>query len=246
MKIRCRQVAQSLETLQSRLRPILGDDGPRVLKEAKSGLLVSKDQYDLGQRNTWGFRIDPPRPLVFRTTTTRRITVRTDLSTFIYWDREPAPAPVKLGVLLRVWSLDEGVYFRPQWDAQTTVDRIDPDKGRVLLRLHFDLANPKQQGPKYHMQVGGNAQDDEVHWFPQVLSVPRLVHMPVDLTLATELVAATFYPDEYKRFRREASWKSSRQVSQAHLLHSYFKEGLASIDKKKSLLDTLWNVRWNS
>ena len=246
MDIKCRHVEQSLETLRTRLRPILGHSAPRVLEEAKSALRQSKRAYDQGQRRYWGFNIVPPDPLVFRETETQRIKVRTDLSIFMYWDSEPAPAPVELGVVIRVWSRDKRVSFRPNWDAKCIEDLIDPDKGRVILRFHFDLANPNQQGPRYHLQIGGNARDDEVHWFPKVLSVPRLLHMPVDLTLASELVASTFYPHEYKRIRREPQWRSSRHISQIHLLHGYFTEALGSIDKKASVLETLWNVPWNS
>ncbi len=246
MKIKCSHVERSLETVQARLDPILGYRGPRVIAQAKSGLLESKRAFDKGTRPRWGFRIDPPDPLEFKETETDRLRVRVDLFMQAYWDTEPAQEPAQLLVVIRVWSLDQLVYYRPEWDAQRLKTQVNPQKGRVMLRLHFDLANANQPGPKYHLQVGGNSREDELHWFPKALSVPRLLHMPVDLVLATELVASTFYPKEYRNIRREDMWIYSRRVSQKHLLYGYFDEARAAVERNESLLEALWNVPWSS
>ena len=246
MKIRYKHVDQSLETVRTHLDSILGYSGPRVIAQARSDLRTTKSAFDNRQRSTWGFRIDPPDPLVFRETVVDRLRVRIDLFMYTFWDTEPAARPAQLGVVIRVWSLDHRVYFRPAWDAEGIEERINPNKGRVILRLHFDLANPHQQGPQYHLQVGGNPRDDELHWFPKALSVPRLLHIPVDLVLATELIASTFYPSEYRRIRREDLWKSSTTVSQSHLLHGYFTQALRAVKDNESVLEALWNVPWRS
>ena len=159
-----------------------------------------------------------------------------------YWDDEPAERPCALNVAIRVWCLDPHVYFRKDWDAQGLWSQVDPERGRVMLRIHFDLANAGQAGPQYHAQVGGNPRPEELSWFPEALDVPRMLHTPVDLMLASELVAATFYPSEYEDIKREDSWKGSRRVSQEHLLDGYFKNALSAVRSNGSVLDALWNV----
>lgn len=115
-----------------------------------------------------------------------------------------------------------------------------------MLRVHFDLANRGQPGPRYHLQVGGKPPVDGLSWFPAALSVPRFAHTPMDLVLATELIAATFYPLEYEKLRRESTWKGSRRTSQEHLLPDYFDHAKRAIEGKGSVLEALWNVEWDN
>ena len=190
-----------------------------------------------------GFRIDPDDPLVFKETTVDGLRLRVDLFLRCYWNDDPAESPVELNVAMRVWSLDESVYFRTEWDAEGLKEKLEPGGERVMLRLHFDLANRNQPGPRYHLQVGGVQHAREYHWFPENLSVPRMLHFPVDLILATELIAATFYPREYRRIRRENLWVNSRRVSQEHLLTNHLNQALGAIDRG-SVLECLWNVPW--
>ncbi len=253
MGITAGQVQQSLETIDSRFRPILDDGAGAVIVQAKSMLLESKEAFDVSQQQgrrerptrPWGFRIGPNNPLRFAKTMVNGLDVRVDLFLSAYWEEEPAERPVDLRVVIRVWSLEPQVYFRKEWDAPALEHKTNPDTGRVMLRVHFDLANSGQAGPHYHLQVGGNARPDELHWFPEALSVPRMLHMPMDLVLASELVAATFYPDAYKNIRREPAWTGSLRVSQSHLLEGYFGEALAAVRDNKSVLDSLWNASWD-
>ena len=253
MALKARQVEQSLGTIQKRLHRILDDRAPVVVEQAKSMLRESKRQWDESKRQgrqerkarPWGFRINPNDPLKFKPTQVDGVRLRVDLCAKAFWDAEPAETPAQLGVVLRVWCLDPQIYFRKEWDSSALSDATNPEIGRVMLRVHFDLANPRQPGPQYHVQVGGKSRTEELHWFPQVLAVPRLLHMPVDLTLASELVAATFYQREFERIRREDSWRGSIRVSQEHLLYQYFVDALGAVRDNKSVLETLWNVSWN-
>ena len=252
MNISAGQVAQSLETIDSRFRSILDGRASSVIAQAKSMLNESKEAFVESKRQgrqelnvrPWGFQIYPTNPLRFKETNVDGLKVRVDLFLSSYWEEDPADRPTDLRVVIRVWSLDPHVYFRKQWDAPQLADACDAYSGRVMLRVHFDLASPRQAGPQYHVQVGGNTQAEEMHWFPESLSVPRMVHMPMDLVLASELIAATFYPDAYKKIRREPAWTGSRNVSQQHLLDGYFGEALAAVRKNESVLDALWNVSW--
>ena len=250
MEIRARQVQQSLETVDKRLKPILDDRSGVVIAQAKSKLRVSKCQYDESTRQRrqerpirpWGFSIEASNPLRFKTTEIDGLKLRVDLFLRTYWCAHPAEQPDQLSVVIRVWCLDQRIYFREKWDASGIEGETEPDNGRVMLRIHFDLANTSQPGPKYHLQVGGRQHCGELHWFPEALSVPRMIHMPMDLVLASELVAATFYPDEYRDLRREDLWSAARKVSQQHLLHGYFEEAFAAASNNKSVLEALWNV----
>ena len=253
MEITAGQVQQSLETVGKRLNSILDDRAGVVIEQAKSMLRQSKCQYNESSRQRrrerelppWGFSISPGDPLRFKATEVRGLKLRVDLFLREYWVAEPAEKPCELNVVIRVWCLDPHVYFRKEWDAQRLKGQTDSGSGRVMLRIHFDLANTEQPGPQYHAQVGGNPRLEELSWFPETLDVPRLLHTPVDLVLASELVAATFYPDEYKDIRREDSWKGSRRVSQEHLLYGYLEKALAAVSSNDSVLDALWNVPWD-
>ena len=191
----------------------------------------------------WGFRIEPNYPLRFKNTTINGLNLRVDLFLASYWDSIPGGMPCELTLAIRVWSLDKHIYFRDDWDAARLSSQINVNTGRVMLRLHFDLANKDQPGPKYHLQVGGKPRDDEFHWFPDSLGVPRILHPPMDLVLATELIAANFYPESYREFNREAHWVASMRTSQEYLLAAYLAEATKAVREGKSLLDTLWNVQ---
>ena len=140
--------------------------------------------------------------------------------------------------------MSQDIYFRSDWDASRLQNEVSPNTGRVMLRIHFDLANAGQQGPQHHVQVGGNPHEGEFSWFPESLSVPRLHHMPVDLVLATEMIAATFYKDDYKEIRREPTWKHALRTSQDHLLPGYFECAMKAVADKGSVLEAFWNVDW--
>lgn len=245
-------VHKSLETVGSRLRPILDHSSHSVLAQAKSMLSESTRAHHerLRQRSRglppirWGFRIEPEAPLRFNETKVDGLRLRVDLFLRSYWDSDPAETPADLNVAVRVWALDRGLYFREEWDAERIDSEIASNLGRVMLRMHFDLANPAQAGPRYHLQIGGNQRDGEYHWFPQGLSVPRFLHTPIDLVLASEMIAATFFSDNYKEIRRESSWVDSMRTSQMHLLSGYLEKATTAVTKGNSLLDTLWNKPW--
>ena len=246
------KVAKSLIVAQDRLRPILDPSASGVFERAKSQLSTSKDRFDArGPSNSdcqpqpvWGYSIDPGSPLTFRETDVRGLRLRVDMFLRCYWTETPADRPSTLSVAVRIWCLDKSWYFRPDWDAERLGQVVNPNVGRVMLRFHFDLANRDQDGPEYHLQVGGNARSEEYHWLPGVISLPRFVHPPVDLILAAELISASFYPDHYRNMRREPSWVGVRRNSASHFLTDYFRTASEAIENGDSVIDSLWNVAW--
>ena len=252
MQIRFADVLKSLETVASRFNKIHESGNLSVLSKAESMLRETKDQFDEGRRQQrierpvrpWGFSIDPDNPLRFKKTEVEGHEYYVDLFLKTYWIDDPANKPHELNVAVRVWSMDPSIYFRREWDAKRLQNDIEPEAGRVVLRIHFDLANKGQQGPLYHLQVGGRQHEGDLSWFPSAISVPRLHHMPMDLVLATEMIAATFYEDAYRANRRDPSWKSALRTSQGHLLSGYFQSATKAVDDEKSVLEELWNVGW--
>ena len=252
MSITSGDIARSLEAVEKRLHSILDDRSSSVIAEAKSMLSESKRRYDSSRKRTelqyqntrWGYGIKPSNPLRFRETIVDGLRLRVDLFLEIFWSDDPADHPTVLNVVIRVWCLDDSICFRSDWDAPALTSQIQRDTGRVMLRLHFDLANPGQSGPKYHLQVGGKPFLDELHWFPKGLSVPRMLHTPIDLVLASELIAATFYPNEYRDLRREDMWVGARKVSQQHLLSDYIHKASTALVSNASVLEVLWNKSW--
>ncbi len=213
-----------------------------MLRESANAFEVSSRQGRKERKlRPWGFEIRPDNPLRFRETLVEGLRFRVDLFLSAYWDANPADSPIDLRVVVRIWSLDSNICVREEWDAPDVASKFDPDIGRVMLRIHFDLANRGQAGPQYHIQFGGNARPGELHWFPKALAIPRLMHAPMDLVLTTELVAATFYKKEYDKLSREPAWKGSRKVIQEHLLAGYFSRALGAISGNESVLDALWN-----
>lgn len=250
MEINYTDVLRSLRTVRDRFGRIHEGRNYVVLQEAEHMLRHSKDQFDESTRQgrierairPWGFSIHPDDPLRFQRRTVGGLELRVDLFLRTYWNSEPAERPHQLDAAMRVWCMSQGTYFRPEWDAQRLQSAIDPNAGRVMLRIHFDLANDGQEGPKYHVQIGGNSRESEMSWFPEALSVPRLHHPPMDLVLAIELIAATFYKDDYKYIRREPTWTSALRTSQDHLLAEYFQCAMGAVTEKESVLEALWNV----
>ena len=239
MELRPAHVEKSLVAVRSRFSSILEPSSQSVIEKALSMLRQSTRQSP----PRWGFSISPDDPLRFKEAVVDGLRLKIDLFLHSYWERDPAQEPCYLTIAIRIWCLTQPIYFRPDWDAPRLDGLIDPNNGRVMLRIHFDLANQGQPGPKNHLQFGGVQHAGEMNWFPEALSLPRILHTPVDLILAIELIAATFYPSQYKTLRREPTWTNCIRVSQAHLLHNYLKLATDTVDSGKSLLEALWNVR---
>lgn len=248
-----KQIIRSLNIIKNRLNDTLEPEAERVINAAISSLKNSKTEYDRYQRrsdllrkpiNDWGYQILEP-PLRFKVANCKGYRLRPDIICNFRWQKEGA-LPTIQELVLRVWSNDEHLIYREEYDSETIAELMTtPHNGlqeRVMLRCHFDLANPKQSGPRYHLQIGGNPRAGEHGWYPKELDLPRLLHQPFDLVLLCELVVANFFPDEYKNMRRKRDWHSAVTMSERYLLEEYYTQCLEAVkDKKRTLLGTLWN-----
>lgn len=247
-------VLKSLEVVRTKFGHILESEAYAVLEEARAAVINSKKEHDERIRQhrrervlrPWGYRVSPEKPLRFRSTKVRDLRLRVDLMCEALWVGED-DSPYSERLAIRVWSLDDHVMFRHELDAPAVKNRINPDYGRVMLRFHFDRASPGQHGPKYHLQVGGRAQPEECCWLHEGISVPRLAYPPIDLVLACEMIAADFFPDEYRHIRSDDVWKDVVKASQAYLLRHYYSTCLNVLNgrgRNPSLLDELWCTKW--
>ena len=89
------------------------------------------------------------------------------------------------------------------------------------------------------MQIGGVPNDDELCWHPKSFDIPRIVHYPMELFLACQLVAINFFPAKYHDIKQEISWNRQLLSTQKNILLDYFRECVQTIQDNKSLLDTL-------
>lgn len=240
----------ALHAIRDCLNPILEQDAPSVIERAKATLAASKKEFDESSRQQrverpvkpWGYNIAPSEPLRFKNTYIRDLHLRVDLFAKVLWSDDVGGEPAVLNVAARVWCLQEEIYFRETLDAPSVKTAVDPQSGRVMLRFHFDLSNPEQSGPRHHLQIGGNPHPGEMCWFPEALGVPRFAHSPMDVVLAAELIAATFYPEEYSKIRREPTWIKAVRSSQEQYLEQYYERALTAVREGDSALAVLWNV----
>lgn len=248
------QVLRALEVLRMRFHRIWESDAPQVLLEAQQQVRASKKEHDdrLRQRRReyqvtpWGYQIPYERPLRFKKVRVDGLWLRVDVVCRALWLGE-CQQPHLQRLVLRVWCLNDDVTFRPDWDARCIRDRIDRKSGRVMLRFHFDQATPGQQGPEYHVQIGGKAQSEECCWLHEAVPIPRLAYPPMDLVLACEMSAANFFPDDYARLRSDPNWKGVIRATQEYLLRQYYSVCINVLDGQSpniSVLDELWNTSW--
>lgn len=248
------EVIRGLEAVRSQFGRILESEATQVLEQARVAVRATKREHDERVRQgrkeypvkPWGYQISDEMPLRFKDTIVDDFWLRVDVLCEALWlGEDEEPCSQRLAV--RVWSLDDHVMFREDWDAPGINARIHPEYGRVMLRFHFDRAGPGQQGPKYHVQVGGKAHPEECCWLHEGVSIPRLAYPPMDLVLACEMIAANFFLDEYRRIRSDPLWTGVVRASQEYLLrpyHSICTDVLAGRRQNVSMLDELWNTSW--
>jgi hypothetical protein len=243
-----------LRVIQSRLGGVLDQEGRRAVSTAISDLEGQRPRPKPGKEHKkkplppWRLVIPPGNPLRFiETSATQdlRYPLSIDVSCMI---DQPKDGRIvgEHTVAVRVWTSDETLYFREAFDAE----RIQSDVGgaggkRVMLRFHFDHANPGQPGPRHHLQIGGLQHEGELCWFPDNIRVPRFCHHPLSLLMACEFVVRTFYPAAHSDLKDEPSWSGAIAKAQGTYLPSFYElQGMTVTPEgvRRSLLDRLWNV----
>jgi hypothetical protein len=247
-----RRVQTSLRLIRKRYGKLLADSHTVVLAQAEASVGASKELYDRspeGARPPWGYTITGDQPLRFITSKSRRVPLQVDIACNVGWAEDDIP--VTQGVKIRVWCEHRQTIFDRDRDAeQIEVALDDPNRpfpGRVVCKLHFDKhifqgANLSEYHPVYHMQIGGLREDYELLWHPRNVDVPRLVHQPMELFLACQMVAANFFWKEYQEIRKRSEWHQELLMYQKALLRPYYLKCLDAVSSNKSLLDDLGTI----
>jgi hypothetical protein len=241
-----------LTAIRDSMRGILSGNASQVLEEAIAEARVSSEQSQLDRRRKkknprhWGYSVRPERPLEFRECEVGGYRATVDLYCSFRWPPESSLPASEQNVTFRIWSLDDSLSFRDQWDSEHVRQTITRTNRRVISRFHFDLANAGQPGPRYHFQSGGVAHVNECCWIPEAADIPRIAHPPVDLVLTCQMIAANFFPERYREIRANPSWWAAVREAQNYFCADYYNfchRTLTDRNAQRSLLDQLWNVQ---
>lgn len=244
-------VKKSLRAIGTCMARILDNSAARVLEDAVAQVTASagepprEERHRMKRGSRWGYRIDRLNPLEFIQCTVNGYTVRVDLCCDFQWAGDANVPATKQNVEIRIWSLDEELSFRQDWDAERIKHEFKSSGRRVMLRYHFDLAAAGAPEPKYHVQAGGIGGSHELSWFPKAMDLPRLAYPPTDIVLACEIIAANFFPCEYKLIRSDGIWKDTVGNTQKWIVGQYFNECHGALCSEGSILDSLWNIVWS-
>ena len=242
------ELIRCLNCIRDRMQRILAGNAGQILDEAAEQVRVTaetaKKRYRASRRSypTWGFKISPDRPLEFQEITSKGLRFRVDVFCDLAWSHPTGNLTSPRNLVVRVWSREDSLVFRPEWDSDQVIERIQGHRGRVMLRYHFDLANQGQEGPTHHFQTGGGSASDEVCWLIEAVDLPRIAHPPFDLLLACEMVAANFFTSEYRQIRKDPTWIGSLRVAQECCYREYYEQCARTVTNNQSLLSSLWNV----
>jgi hypothetical protein len=145
--------------------------------------------------------------------------------------RRPAPG--------RQHAWDES----PLSASVVTLEVFGVEAEELLERHHLDLANaglPGQAGPVWHLQMGGNpagsVDPTETGW----LDLPRWPTAPMDLALAIEFLAYSFFPKKWVQLNNRGDW-FRLMVGAEQLVVSHFAEHMAGhFRREASNRDRTW------
>jgi|GEM_PF-1686160 len=247
------QIIQEVVVVEQHLGSLLNEEGKIAIAQARKdlvglrGLAGNTGRRRRKVRLPWSFRIPPGTPLCFGSTSISAA-VRHRLTIDLFCSISEPEDGIPLGehsLVIRVWTEDASLWYRESMDAPGLRQRIQAAGGRrVMQRVHFDHANPGQEGPRFHFQVGGTQHGYEFSWFPENLKLPRFPHYPLSLITACEFIVRTFFPSDYERVAGEATWIGAVQSAQAAYIEPYFRK-LLSLPQSpvlpRSVLNHLWN-----
>jgi hypothetical protein len=230
--------ARTIGLVERGLRSVLEEPSRRALYEVASQLKGSGD--------AWAYEVYPKQPLRFKPTIIDRIQLQADIICDIAGNSATSPILTRQNLVVRVWSLDSAVSYRSNMDSMDIQEQLaKQDYRRVMLRYHFDEIISDQNGPDFHLQVGGSPEYEEFCWLHKSIGVPRIAFPPMDLILACELVTANFFPDLYFKLKNDPEWMSAVQKSEDLFQRPYFESRMNMLNAREgSRADTLLSSCW--
>jgi len=234
------EYATALRQLDHQVRQILAPESRDLLGDVA-------DQVDSSSMTgqPWSLSISADRPLRFKKSEADK-RIRPDLFGRLTFSNGAWPFSEQ-NVILRVWSEEMTLSFRQIWDSlqvkETLLQR--GTAGRVLTRIHFDRAPPEASEPRFHLQFGGQAEEDELSWHPPNLDLPRILTPPIDIILACEIVVAHFFPTFYETKREEPQWRALIRKAQS-FDESYYQLCHDCCKPRSVIEETVLERLWNS
>lgn len=212
-------------TYELKRHSLIRDKSRRILEEAASSV-------ESGSSDSWELVIPPKRPLEFvEAESDKRL--RPDIYCEIKATNNRAWPVTSLRLVLRVWSTNPEISFRPEWDSKLVRRDLESSQSynRVMFRCHYDSSDPTQYAPIFHLQFGGTPRNGEYSWFPHYLELPRFTFPPVDLVLVCEQVVASFFPSTYRKLCQERKWTSIIQESEQFFMKKFYEVCSRCIDQ---------------
>ncbi|MBZ0292113.1 MAG: hypothetical protein K8L99_06045 [Anaerolineae bacterium] len=240
-------VKNTLRTVQRVYKPILDVTSTNVIDQAIGQLEESHESFIAEKSASWGYMIFHDFPLRFKPSPETGYEPVVDIYCDIQWT-ERQGIPAKQDIKVRAWCTPDKLGYREDFDSLEICDKLTSSHshpGRVISRFHFDRVNNEQgrsnqYHPRYHIQVGGNAPEYELSWFPKGFDLPRISYHPMELFLTCQFVAANFFTEEYASIREKGEWKTYLWQVQKTMLAGYYEKCLSIINSKDvSLLDGL-------
>lgn len=108
----------------------------------------------------------------------------------------------------------------PMSSCSVALRLSDAEKGVQISRQHLDLANDGQDGPVWHLQLGGigsGADSDE----RRLVGALRWPSQPIDFILAIELCLYLFHNDAWADLSQHAPWVGFIRESERLVLKHY-------------------------
>jgi len=195
---------------------IITENSRRILHQAAANVLAHPEKE-------WELVVYPENPIEF-TVAESDDRLKPDIFCEIEAsDNEDFPLS-HLRLVLRVWSIQRNLSYRPQWDSINILEKLEGNhsSNRVMSRCHYDTCTKAQYAPYYHFQFHGTPRANELYWFPYTIELPHFPSPPIDLILACEIVVATFFPTTYQQLLQDGSWVNIIKESEESVLSKYF------------------------
>lgn len=188
-----------------------------------------------GKSKTWRYSVEPSKPLKFCPFYNEQL--KKHVFPIIYSKLQITDKPAG------------GNLLPPFTELVSTLEIKEVDTGALVHRWHIDLANKKkgettyQDGPLYHLQVGGHSPSGErVNDFK--IKEPRWLHPPMDIVLLCETIIANFYEDKWNAIKNQQGWKECIHFSQLLCYEIYFDKINDSLTRKEPILNSTWATAW--
>ena len=142
---------------------------------------------------------------------------------------------IEQNIIVTYFSRNVDLIYRSDWDSESVQNRYDSNKGRVMLKFHFDkkCEDAKILEPKYHFHIGGKSDENECYWHPKQIELPRLPYPPMDIIILCDIILLNYFPNQYTKLKSDnPEWRKLVKKSQNFFQKDYIENVLNSINNE--------------